>query len=107
MFGTAMSLFGLLSLSLLLGFAYILWALAAKEGSGAKLGGQILAVLIAVLAIAIFLYSGMYGGKMKSHMHAKMGMCPMTEHKEGGMQMEKMMKGMEKPEHMKNMKKMM
>jgi len=51
-------LLGVLSL---LGFAYIIWVLAAKESGGIKLTGQIIAGAIAVLAIIMFLY-GTYGG---------------------------------------------
>ena len=47
---------------LLLGYAYIIWILAAKESGGAKLTGQIIAIIVAVLAILILLYSGVYGG---------------------------------------------
>lgn len=59
-----MVLGSLLAVVLLLGFAYIVWILAAKESGGIKLTGQIIAVIIAVLALIIFLYGGIYGGMM-------------------------------------------
>lgn len=49
---------------LLLGFAYIIWVLADKENGPRKSFGQVVAVVIAVLAVALLLYKGIYGGMM-------------------------------------------
>jgi len=60
----------LLGTFLLLGFAYLVWVFADKESGGLKLTGQIIAVVIAILAVILFLGGlylgvtgrGMYGG---------------------------------------------
>ena len=52
----------LLSISLLLGFAYIVWVLASKESGNVKTVGQVISISIAVLVAAILLYGGIYGG---------------------------------------------
>jgi len=54
----------LLAVLMLLGFAYIIWVLAAKEKGNVKTVGQIIAIIIAVLAAVILLYGTIYGGMM-------------------------------------------
>jgi hypothetical protein len=83
----AMTLVSLLGLGLLLGFAYIVLVSANKEGGALKITGQVLAVIIALLAITVFIYGASAGNKMK---HRMGGMsCPMM----GGMMQGNMMKG--------------
>ncbi len=53
---------------LLFGFAYIVWVLAAREAGGLKLIGQVIAVVIAVLALLILVYGSVYGGRMHNMM---------------------------------------
>ena len=51
-------IYGSLILSLLLlGFAYIVYVLANKESGGIKTTGQVIAIIIAVIALLVFLYS--------------------------------------------------
>ena len=59
----------LLAVSLLLGFAYILWVIASKESGNVKLIGQVISAVIAVLAVVILL-GGVYGS-----LTGKAGMC--------------------------------
>ncbi|MEE8638150.1 MAG: hypothetical protein V3T21_03795 [Candidatus Margulisiibacteriota bacterium] len=54
----------LLIASVFLGFAYIIWVMAAKETGGIKTVGQVIAILIAVLAGLILFYCTIYGGMM-------------------------------------------
>lgn len=49
---------------LLLGFAYIIWVLAAKESGNVKIVGQVIAAIIAILAVIVLIY-GVVGGPMK------------------------------------------
>ena len=65
----------LLSISLLLGFAYIIWILASKEAGSTKLVGQIIAVVIAVMVLILFTYGGIYGRNMSNC--GQNGMMPM------------------------------
>ena len=51
----------LLSIALVLGFAYIIWVLASKESGNVKTAGQALAIAVAVLVAIMFLYGGIYG----------------------------------------------
>lgn len=60
-----MAWIGLLWLTGVLGFAYIIWVLATKENNTVKLLGQILAIVIAALAIIIFIYMSMSAGQMR------------------------------------------
>lgn len=77
----AMTLVSLLGLGLLLGFAYIVLVSANKEGGALKMTGQVLAVIIALLAIVVFIYGASAGNKMK---HRMSGMsCPMMEKMSG------------------------
>lgn len=78
---TGMILCSLLVTCLLLGFAFILWVVAKKETPLLKWTGQIIAIIIAVIAVVMFLYGSTCGlGK---------GMCPMMKKP---MLMHKMMK---------------
>ena len=61
----------LLMVILLLGFAYIVWVLAAKESGAVKTVGQIIAIIIADLAVLILLYGGIYGGMMGKGWYGK------------------------------------
>ena len=54
----------LLIVSVFLGFAYIIWVMAAKEAGGIKTLGQVIAVFIAGLAALILIYCTIYGGVM-------------------------------------------
>lgn len=92
----------LLSVMLLLGFAYIVFVMANKESGWIKTTGQVIAVVITVMAVIIFLYSGIYGGLMGRG--GKMGGCMMMQGggMNGGMMDGKMMnKDKTMQEHMK------
>jgi hypothetical protein len=54
----------LLAVLILLGFAYIVWVLAAKEGGGIRAVGQIIAILIGLLALIILVYGTIFSGFM-------------------------------------------
>jgi len=54
----------LLGVLLLLGFAYIVGALASKESGTNKTVGQVIAAVIAIMAVIILLYGTLYGGVM-------------------------------------------
>ena len=94
----------LLSIALLLGFAFIVWVLAGKEASGLKLTGQIISVVITVITIILFIYCIVYGGGIRGGM----GMFPCGKGNTmqgAGMGKEGMMKEMLKnPEMQKMMK---
>jgi hypothetical protein len=55
---------GLLAIFLVLGFSYIVWVLALKEAGWIKTTGIVIACGIAILALLMFLYSGIYGGRV-------------------------------------------
>ncbi len=66
------SLFGVL---LLLGFAYIIWVLSSKEDKATKTVGQIIAIVIAVVAVIVLLYGkGSLCGRGYKGSHMKKGM---------------------------------
>lgn len=69
----------ILGIFLLLGFTYVVWILAGKESGAVKLIGQIIAVVVALLALALILHGGIYGGKMKMKMMHGGMMCPMDK----------------------------
>jgi len=73
MHGAGMIFGVLLSTVLLLGFAYIVWIMSNKESGNIKVIGQGIAIVLAVLALIMFLY-GIYGGVMG---RGKGGMCGM------------------------------
>ncbi len=84
----------LLGLFLVLGFGYIVWILAAKESGNTKLTGQIIAVVIIVLAIVLCLYGAVKGPRMKHDMWnqemmmknmGEMGKMPAGTMMKGGM----------------------
>lgn len=87
---------GLLWLSVVLGFAYIICSMAMKETGVFKLIGQVLGVVIVVLAITLFIgglymkdsMTGMCDGK--GHMMGK-GMMMDQEHMNKMMEMHKEM----------------
>ncbi|KAF0132961.1 MAG: hypothetical protein FD145_1496 [Candidatus Saganbacteria bacterium] len=85
----------ILTVALLLGFAYIIWVLASKETGGTKTLGQAISAIIALLVIIIFVVGGLFLGGSKRGMMGMKG-CPM-----GGM-MGKMDSPM-KSDHMKKM----
>ena len=60
---------------LLSGFAYLIWTVSAKETGNVKLVGQVIAILIAVFALVILLYGGIYCGMMGGGAG-----CPMMKH---------------------------
>jgi bacteriorhodopsin len=78
-------LFSLLSLLMVLGFAYIVWILAKKEAGWINTAGQVIACVLAVVAVIIFIVSLTYSGSMMR------GMCGMTGPSMKGMDREKMM----------------
>ena len=83
----------LLTIFLLLGFAYIIWVLASKETGGVKTTGQVIAIAIAVLTLVILISAGVYGPRM-SRMRM-MGTGMMEKQEKGMMQgqpMQKMMR---------------
>lgn len=92
-FGWMFLLYTLLMLFLVLGFAHIIWMMSIKESGSSKLIGQIISIVIIVLAVVLFLYGGYKGGKMMRH------------HQEGMMMKQGMPTQMEKMPH--EMKKMM
>ncbi len=57
-----------LTVFLLFGFAYIIWVLAVREASALKLVGQLIAAVIAVIALLILVYGSIYGGRMNNYM---------------------------------------
>ena len=100
-----MMLGSVLAAAMMIGFAYIIWILAAKEAQALKITGQIISAVIAILVIVLLVYGAVAGSRMKSC--GAGGMGAMMRGKEGGM-MEKMMKGpgmhkmmMEKMKHAK------
>jgi len=86
MMGGGMIWTSLLAVVLLLGFAYIIWILATKETGAVKNTGQVIAIIIAVLALIILLYGSIYGGMMGK------GLCGGRGYKKtgSGMMMHKM-----------------
>lgn len=98
---------GLLWLAAILGFAYIIWVLAIKENGALKLTGQIIAAVIAVLAIVILVTAAVYCGRLGG-----LGQCGMmgngTMMMDGGkMKMEMMHKMMKDGKMSNDMKQMM
>lgn len=94
----------LLGSFLLFGFAYILWVLGAKESGSLKVIGQIISAVIAVLALIVLLYSGIWGGLMghaDRWSHHGMGSTMMDQGGKGDMKM--MMQEMMKDPQMKKM----
>jgi hypothetical protein len=90
-----MLLSSLLMLFVVLGFGYIIWVMASKESGNTKLAGQIISVVIIVLAIILCLYGAVKGPKMRHQMMGQ-GMMNQDMMKQG-------MPGMDKHE----MKRMM
>ena len=86
-------LYSLLMLFIVLGFGYIIWIMAAKENGNSKLAGQIISIVIIVLAVVLCLYGAVIGGRMR---HQMMGQGAM-------MQQQQMPSGMEKTHEMKKM----
>ena len=68
---TWMILSSLLMCFIVLGFGYIIWLKAAKQTGSTKLVGQIISIVIIVLAVVLCLYGGMKAGKMKQQMMDK------------------------------------
>lgn len=78
MMGYGFLLAGLLWLFLLLGFAYIIWAMALKETGYVKTTGLVVACVIALLTVIIFLYGAVKGNQIRHNMMRGGGMsCPM------------------------------
>lgn len=92
----------LLTIVLLLGFAYIIWILAGKETGGLKLTGQIIAVIITVITIILFIYCIVISSSISRGMFpcGKGSMMQAPGMGQGGM-MKEMMKN---PEMQKMMK---
>lgn len=87
-----LSLYMLLMLALVLGFAYIIWVMASKETGNTKLIGQIISIVVIVLSVILCLYGGIKGNKMR-HGWKGQGMM-MQQGMQGGM--EKMAPEMQK-----------
>jgi hypothetical protein len=81
-FGTMSFLVLALSVVWALGFAYIIWVLAAKETGNMKMAGQVMSVLIVLLTLVLLVYGGVWGNKAK---HGMMGGGMMMEGKAGMM----------------------
>jgi hypothetical protein len=64
----------------LLGFAYTTWTVANQDKSGLKVTGQTLAVLIAIFALFVLLYHGIYGGLTGRGQHMMMREEMMEKH---------------------------
>ena len=96
---TGMILSSLLMCFIVLGFGYIVWLKAAKQTGSTKLVGQIIAIVIIVLAVVLCVYGGMKAGKMKHQMMDKEIMMKQDMMKQGmpgnldKHEMKKMMKG--------------
>jgi hypothetical protein len=76
----------ILSVVLLLGFAYIVWVLAVKESGNVKIIGQVIAVIIAILALVVLIYGVAGGGSMgRMGMYGHMGMYDKKDTMGGGM----------------------
>ncbi len=58
----------LLGLFIVLGFGYIVWILAVKESGNTKLTGQVIAIVIIVLAVVLCLYGAVKGPSMRNQM---------------------------------------
>jgi hypothetical protein len=76
----------LLAVSLVLGFAYIIWTLAEKQKGITKILGQAIAIIIAVLMILILLLGAFYGNSCRQKMKANkmmmmQNMMPSAEEK--------------------------
>lgn len=93
--GNAIILIGLLWLSLILGFAYIIWAKANKQEGVVRILGWILALLVTVLALFIFIFISMSAGRI---VHEN---CPMMMTHKGMHRMD--MKGMRDMKEMKRL----
>jgi len=78
----------LLSVVLLLGFAYIIWVLAEKESGTIKTVGQMIAVIIAVLAVIVLIY-GAVGPRGSGCMSGMGGMTGQGKMMEPGKMMHK------------------
>jgi hypothetical protein len=75
----------LASVIIIIGLAYVILALANKESGNMKIGGQIIAALVLIVAVAI-LYHGYFGGRYGANKG-----CEVTGGK-SGMMMEMMKK---------------
>ena len=94
----------LLTIFLLLGFAYILWVLASKETGGAKTTGQVIAIAIAVLTLVILISAGVYGPRMgRMGMMGGAGICGPGSQMKGSGMMERQEKGMMQGQPMQKM----
>ena len=80
---TWMILTSLLMCFIVLGFGYIVWLKAAKQTGSTKLVGQIIAIVIIVLAVVLCLYGGMKANKMKHQMMDKEMMMKQDMEKQG------------------------
>ena len=92
---TWMVLSSLLMCFIVLGFGYIILTIAAKESGNIKLAGQIISIVIIVLAVLLCVYGGMKGGKMRGqNMMMKQEMMKQDMMKQGmdKHEMKKMMK---------------
>ncbi|MCU0641220.1 MAG: hypothetical protein MUC35_03930 [Candidatus Margulisbacteria bacterium] len=105
--GNILVLTQLLTLGLALGFAYIIWILATKETGNLKLGGQILAAVIALLALLIFIYGLVVANQMQRSMQGGMGGMMMGGKMGSKMEMPCAKSGMTEKEKMECMRKMM
>ena len=82
----------LLATFVVIGFAYIIWVLASKETAGTKLLGQIIAAVVAILAVILLVYGGLSWQKMAKNCTCGQGSSMMGCGMMGGPQM--MGKGM-------------
>ena len=94
-----MALYMLLCLFIVLGFGYIIWVKAAKESGNTRLAGQIISVVIIVLALVLCLYGAVKGPSMR---HKMMNQDMMM--KQDMMKQDMMKQGMDKHEMKKMMK---
>jgi len=74
---------------LLLGGAYVIWVLAQKESGKIKTTGNVLAILITVIAAVVLIYSGIGGATGRGRMLMAKGHMGMSYSK--GMMSQKMM----------------
>ncbi|NQU17050.1 MAG: hypothetical protein HQ564_03200 [Candidatus Saganbacteria bacterium] len=80
---------GLLWLSIVLGFAYIICIMAMKESGKVKLIGQVIGLVIVVLAIVLFIGSLFVGGSMAGKHGGKDGMMMDQDQMNKMMEMQK------------------
>jgi len=81
----------LVSVVMVLGYAYIVWVLANKEAGTMKTVGQVIAVIIALVALVMLFYGTVYGGGLCGGGEAGKMMKDNPQMQKQMMEMQKMM----------------